>query len=587
MKPAALRSASRFALLAMALSWPVFLAVDGWLLPQAAGRLDAASLAGLGLLGHLLAMAGPAIAALILWRRHPAPARPAWRWGRPADYLWLALGLLALRAGTLLVGGAVEPGTLHWRSAIEPGVGVILLGSLTVGWLAGLGEEVGWCAYLLPGLTPAFGRVGAVVIAGVIRGLWHLPLLLLPLQSALGRGELTPAAAVASGLAAPLALALSNVLFGALLGWLWFKRESIPLAGWAHQWHDLARDAGLVLVIGAASSPTTALTWSVAIHALGLVALWGIHRARRLPSPTPQVNPRRVKAHVHLLAIAGFAVVLAACAGPSAVTPGPSAPSTAGPATQPAVTPDARATPPASPRPSPAPTATDSTPSLPPAGWQTYRETRLGFTLAYPPAWEVAQETGQSRLFSLRHTEPTGPSFPPFYVTVLPEGFTNEGAEAYNFWSRAEIAAALALEVGETGAIHGPPDYDRYTRLPDTTVDGVAGVVVEAARVWEGAPGTRDRRVLLRRGSTLFMLGAYYETPEELHTFEQALATFAFLQPSAAATPPAAGLSPASALRRPARPSTYEGYRAKNSRRNCAYSSGCARYGMCPTPDSV
>ncbi|MBE2236003.1 MAG: hypothetical protein IAE85_21105 [Anaerolinea sp.] len=63
-------------------------------------------------------------------------------------------------------------------------------------------------------------------------------------------------------------------------------------------------------------------------------------------------------------------------------------------------------------------------------------------------------------------------------------------------------------------------------------MDGVTGVAVEAARVWEGAPGTRDRRVLLRRGSTLFMLGAYYETPEELHTFEQALATFRFL-PSA------------------------------------------------------
>lgn len=281
MKPAALRHAGRFALLAMAFSWPVLLAVDGWLLPLAADRLASASLAALGLFGHLLAMAGPAIAALLLWRRHPTPARPAFRWGRPADYLWLTLAALLLRAGTLLVGYLVEPGTLHWRSAVEPGVGVILIGSLTVGWLAGLGEEVGWCAYLLPGLTPAFGRVGAVIIAGIIRGLWHLPLLLLPLLVAIGHGELAPASAAVAGLAAALGLALSNVLFGALMGWLWFKRESMALVGWAHQWHDLARDAGLVLVIGAASSPATALTWSLAIHALGLAALWSIRQSER------------------------------------------------------------------------------------------------------------------------------------------------------------------------------------------------------------------------------------------------------------------------------------------------------------------
>ncbi len=284
MRTAALRDAGRFALLAMAFSWPVLLAVDGWLLPRAAGRLDAAALAAAGLLGHLLAMAGPAVAALLLWRRQPGSVRPAFRWGRPADYLWLALALLALRGGSLLIGALAGAGMWPWRSPFEPGVAVILAGSLTLGWLGGLGEEVGWCAYLLPRLTPAFGRVGAVVIAGIIRGFWHLPLLLMPLAAAVGRGELAPAQAASSALAAALALALSNILFGAALGWLWFRRQSMALVGWAHQWHDLARDAGLVLAVGAASSPATALAWSLAIHALGLAALWSLRREREAPT---------------------------------------------------------------------------------------------------------------------------------------------------------------------------------------------------------------------------------------------------------------------------------------------------------------
>jgi hypothetical protein len=72
------------------------------------------------------------------------------------------------------------------------------------------------------------------------------------------------------------------------MGWLWFTRGSVALVGWAHQWHDLARDAGLVLVVGAANSPATALAWSLFIHALGLAALWGMRQARlreKLASP--------------------------------------------------------------------------------------------------------------------------------------------------------------------------------------------------------------------------------------------------------------------------------------------------------------
>jgi hypothetical protein len=169
-------------------------------------------------------------------------------------------------------------------------------------------------------------------------------------------------------------------------------------------------------------------------------------------------------------------------------------------------------------------------PSAVPADWIPYADDVFGFSLMHPPSWELTQQTEQSRLFNVKQTEPTGPTFPVFYFTVMPEGFTNETAEAYNFWNAEEVAAALALEVGATGEIHGAPGYNTYTRLPDVVVDGVPGVVVESERVWDGEPDTRDRRVLVVRGDTVYMFGTYYKAPTESRVSEQILAVREFEQ---------------------------------------------------------
>lgn len=162
-----------------------------------------------------------------------------------------------------------------------------------------------------------------------------------------------------------------------------------------------------------------------------------------------------------------------------------------------------------------------------PDGWLAYSDEVFGFFFAHPMTWEGPQNTEQSRLFYLKQDEPAGPAFPVFYVTVVPEGYTNADFEAYNFWSAEEVAAALALEPGASGPVHGAEGYDIYTRLSDvTTAAGLTGAVLESARVWEGGPDTRDRRVLLTHEGTLYMLGTYYTTPEELQVFEQVVASF-------------------------------------------------------------
>lgn len=46
-----------------------------------------------------------------------------------------------------------------------------------VGMISLLGEEIGWLGYLFPRLEQLYGTVPAVVLMGIIRGIWHLVML--------------------------------------------------------------------------------------------------------------------------------------------------------------------------------------------------------------------------------------------------------------------------------------------------------------------------------------------------------------------------------------------------------------------------
>lgn len=284
-----------FALLAFSFSWAIFFALDVWFIPTFAPQFDAALLAVIGMFGHFLGMAGPALAALVMWRRLDDTLRPEWKWSRARNYLGGAATILALRGVSLAAGALTTSNDFYFRNSLEPHLWALLIGALTLGWLAGMGEELGWCAYLLPLLTPTFGRIGAVVISGIVRGLWHLPVVAAPLIFAASQNEMPLDALGANVLLVAFALVVSNLLFGAAMGWLWFKTESVPLLGWTHQWFDVARDFGLLLVFGAASSDATMLVWSIGIHLLGIVALVWLARQALSRPRRMRACPRRIR----------------------------------------------------------------------------------------------------------------------------------------------------------------------------------------------------------------------------------------------------------------------------------------------------
>jgi len=164
-------------------------------------------------------------------------------------------------------------------------------------------------------------------------------------------------------------------------------------------------------------------------------------------------------------------------------------------------------------------------------GFVSDADEALGVQFTRPASWEQCQVTALSRLYCVAGPPTENPVAPPaFYITLLPPGFMNEDASAYNWWAPDELAAAFAAAVGEQftspRAPTGYEQYHRYARLADVTVDGLSAIVVENERPWGIAAGTKDRRVLVRLGAGALVLGTYYTTDSELLIFEEVVAAF-------------------------------------------------------------
>jgi hypothetical protein len=207
-----------------------------------------------------------------------------------------------------------------------------------------------------------------------------------------------------------------------------------------------------------------------------------------------------------------------------AITPEPEATATAAAPTQAVETAS----------PTDAGTAVPDTGAQVPEGWQTFTEPTYGYTVSFPGEWEPCTETRYSRLFCEIQEEPAGLGPPPrLYISVIPQDSTNADGEVYNFMPGETIREFLSLPAGESRLKEPnafPPEYFTYTRLPDRTVAGRTAAVIENAKVWEAPEGTKDRVYLIVTEGVTYMIGMYYETPEQQEMFETVLDSFQFKQ---------------------------------------------------------
>ncbi|MFC7789871.1 CPBP family intramembrane glutamic endopeptidase [Microbacterium sp. MAHUQ-60] len=202
---------------------------------------------------------------------------------RPAKrVIWLSVlglfGTMALIALAMLLSAgfgwfqADFAGLSGFRRAIEatapagaalPPTEVLVLTQLiavpfaaaTINALAAFGEEVGWRGFLLPALRP-YGTWPALLISGVIWGLWHTPVILLGYN--FGRTDVTGV----------LLMTVGCLVWGVLLGWLRLRSASLWPAVFAHG--AMNATVGVPLLFAAADA-TFDPAWASGLGASGWI----------------------------------------------------------------------------------------------------------------------------------------------------------------------------------------------------------------------------------------------------------------------------------------------------------------------------
>ena len=220
-----------FLLLSFALSWIFFL------LPIPFGKPGTPARQTATVVFWAIAMWMPGLSAILVTlfvKREKFSTLRLNRLGPKRFYLWawLLFPVLAVLTGvfTLLLGAGtldLEFTLLRDLLAQTPGGDVLpagLLVALQVGAALtiaplfniffALGEELGWRGFLLPELLP-LGQWKAVILVGVIWGLWHAP--------AVWQGLNYPT--VSPWLAIPMMIVLT-VLLGIILSWLYLETRS-------------------------------------------------------------------------------------------------------------------------------------------------------------------------------------------------------------------------------------------------------------------------------------------------------------------------------------------------------------------------
>lgn len=209
--------------------------------------------------------------------------------GIAAIALSAALGLLSVDLrGLSLFRESVAAASPGGALPMEPGVLAIVQVVLAfliaplINSVAAFGEEWGWRGWLLPRLMP-LGTWRAILVAGLIWGLWHFPLTL--------RGYNYPEL---GAWAAPMFIVFC-VVFGALLGWLRLYSGSVWPAVVGHG--SLNASAGLVLLVGdAADPPNLAIAGITGLVGSALLAVISVLVVKRWPVESPVEPPVRAAA---------------------------------------------------------------------------------------------------------------------------------------------------------------------------------------------------------------------------------------------------------------------------------------------------
>jgi membrane protease YdiL (CAAX protease family) len=154
-------------------------------------------------------------------------------------------------AGLLGSASEMAPGALFITSVL-----MALATGATMGLLLGFGEEFGWRGYLLPKLMPLGGRK-AVLLVGVIHGIWHWPIILLGYEYGFGYWG--------APVVGPLLFVVFVLCLSAFLAWVTLRSGSVWPAAIGHG----AINASAVLMLPFASGELDRLIGPLPVGIVG------------------------------------------------------------------------------------------------------------------------------------------------------------------------------------------------------------------------------------------------------------------------------------------------------------------------------
>jgi membrane protease YdiL (CAAX protease family) len=148
---------------------------------------------------------------------------------------------------------------------------LVLVQGLILGPILGLpltlGEEFGWRAFLLPKLL-TMGRGKAIILHGIIWGVWHIPVILM--------GFNYPGYPIIGS----FFMVIFTIIVGTFLGWIYFASGSVLVPSLAHG--SLNQSAAVLTLFVVGLNPLTGDTTGVTgLLVWGMVALY-LWRSGRL-----------------------------------------------------------------------------------------------------------------------------------------------------------------------------------------------------------------------------------------------------------------------------------------------------------------
>lgn len=257
-----------FYFLTILFSWSVFLIVDGILIPQ---QHDISIIRLIAFYGHMIAMMGPLLASITTLKYISKRKLLNIRWSNIKHYrygfyfffsIWLLPAIVWLQFGT----------SVHLNSVLNSYDVIFVISYLLIGWIAGVGEEYGWTGYILTELSDKIGNSKAVVVSGILRGIWHLPLFVIPIALRVFSKEKPVTELLLLTIMFAFQLSVSNIFFSALFGHIWYKTKSIPLIGWLHFQFDLLRDFALFFIIGFNGTIWFKFGWAIPFYFAAYIA---------------------------------------------------------------------------------------------------------------------------------------------------------------------------------------------------------------------------------------------------------------------------------------------------------------------------